>query len=840
MSNERWLDLCEVFEAVRNVLPEQREALLGELAGDNPSLRRDVESLLSWHERAAGFLEPPPEAGERLRIGSDRLLRVLGVGGMGVVYLAERDDGEYDRRVAIKLLPASTLGGGAALAHVLSGELVERFRIERQILATLDHPGIAKLLDGGTTPDGLPYLVMEYVDGERIDQYCSRTKPSLRDRLLLFQKVCAAVQFAHQHLVVHRDLKPSNILVDASGDARLLDFGIAKLLSAGDAEAPTQGAQIGGRLMTPEYASPEQVTGGAITTASDVYALGALLYELLTGQRAQPVGSRTAEEIHRAVCVEVPSNPSAAAEARAASREAHRFARLLKGDLDNIVLRALNKDPQRRYGSAAELAEDLDRFLAGLPVRARGHGALYRAGKFLRRHRVASFAAIIVLGLLTSLVWNLARERRRALEERDGAQALSELLVELYSLSAGNASEPQSRVAGQLLSRVGARAETQLADQPRTRAAVLDTLGRVHGMLGNYDDAERLLATAVALRLGPDPSAANRSLAHLGKVLRQKGDFARAEELLGDALKDGPRAGPEIWRLFTQLELGTVLRRQYRWPEATARYEEAVALARSLPDHNEPTNLLEDRRETLALAQHELALLWFDRGRFRAAETTLREALALYEAVPYRPETTRASMLHSLGRFALQLGRSEEAAGLLERALSLKLELYGWNDSEVFFTLWQLARAQAARGELAKARDTAEKALEVGREALGEANPSYLLALSDQAGILAASGSCSTAELMAHSALERLRNRVGTRHRNLGPMLGRLSSIRLALGDLASAEDLAREGIASQERIFGADHPEVVALARWRETAPRSPALCLAPTPRPHSRKEKT
>jgi tRNA A-37 threonylcarbamoyl transferase component Bud32 len=393
-----WQRVKEVFEDAVMRAPDARAAFLEGACGGDLDLRREVDSLLAAHHDAGPFLSGPaqPDASppEPRRIGPYRVLGVIAHGGMGTVYRAVRDDDAFQKTVALKLVR-----GGAA------SEFVERrFRQERQILGRLQHPHIATILDGGTSEEGHPYLVMEHVEGRPVTTWCDERALGARPRLALFGAVCAAVQYAHQNLVVHRDLKPDNILVTGDGTPKLLDFGIARLVAAGvDPDtAPTASLLP---MMTPEYASPEQVRGDPVTTASDVYALGVLLYELLAGRRPYEVKADSMAEIVRAVCQTDPPPPSAAFPARLAPSE-------LKGDLDTIVMRALRKEPERRYPSVQALAEDVQRHLDGLPVRARPDTVRYRAAKFVGRNRgLVAATALVVLALAGGLMATLSQAR---------------------------------------------------------------------------------------------------------------------------------------------------------------------------------------------------------------------------------------------------------------------------------------------------------------------------------------------------------------------------------------------------------------------------------------------
>ncbi|MEP6601407.1 MAG: protein kinase [Nitrospirota bacterium] len=433
MPPQKWEELKHLFEGALERVPGADRALFLEQHCNDAEIRAELESLLAEHDDLGQFIEGPPpglakalvgaaaESMEGRQIGPYRLVRKLGEGGMGAVYLAARSDEQFEKQVAIKVLRS-----GAA-----SKDMIRRFLAERQILANLEHPSIARLLDGGTTPEGEPYLVMEYVNGVPIDRYCREQGLSIDERLSIFGKVCTAVEHAHRNLIVHRDLKPANILVTADGNPKLLDFGIAKLLRAESfvLEDP-HATHTGLRLMTPEYASPEQVRGESITTVCDVYSLGILLYELLTDQRPYQFTNCLIQEVARVICEEVPQPPStrikdSGATAREStgavttSRDERKLSRRLSGDLDTIVLMALRKEPARRYQSVTDLRKDLERHQHGLPVTARKDSVRYRGAKFLRRNRMPVAAAALVIGAGSVALWQAnAARRERAVVER--------------------------------------------------------------------------------------------------------------------------------------------------------------------------------------------------------------------------------------------------------------------------------------------------------------------------------------------------------------------------------------------------------------------------------------
>jgi serine/threonine-protein kinase len=519
MDANRWKRVQELFEAALELDAGGRADFLRGECGDDRELCDEVlslidadsgeHSLLDGH--AVDALEPEPavEEGaaslEGALVGPYRVIERIGAGGMGAVYLAERADGHFERKVALKVIKRG----------MDTEEILARFRSERQILAQLRHLNIAHLLDGGVTDDGRPYFTMEYVDGVPIDRYCDEHRLTVEERLALFETVCEAVQYAQHNLVVHRDLKPSNILVTNDGQVKLLDFGIAKVVGEESEHERTGDAGLtrtGVRMMTPGYASPEQVRGEAVTTATDVYSLGVVLFELLAGHRPYNVMAETPRELERAIVETPPQRLSTAVAATrervdAASRsvvtttpedvaEARRaipaqLRKRLSGDLDNICLMALRKEPDRRYASAGLLLLDLQRHRQGIPVTARRDTFVYRAQKFAQRNRGAVVAAalivVVVAALTTFYTMRLARERDRARLEAAKAAEVSEFLQSLFEVADPGQSKGEDITARELLDRGAERIETELAGQPEVQAEMMHVVGTVYHTLSVVD-----------------------------------------------------------------------------------------------------------------------------------------------------------------------------------------------------------------------------------------------------------------------------------------------------------------------------------------------------------------
>ena len=526
-----WRRIEEVFLAALDQPVETREKFVENACGGDDPLRQEVISMLRSHEETGNFLEIPAyqqnaellveqegalKVGEQL--GDYRILSLLGEGGMGEVYLAE--DLSLGRKVALKLVRPGF--GGT--------NLVRQFQREERILAGLTHPNIARLYGGAVSPAGVPYFVMEYVEGERLDSYCDLRRLGLRERLALFRKICAAVSYAHQHLIIHRDLKPANIRVTADGEPKLLDFGIAKLLDTESAAAPEQTVTIT-NAMTPDYASPEQLRGEAMTTATDVYSLGVILFELLTGTKPYQTKSRSISEISRAITDQEPTRPSTAV-ARG-QRPDVRGRKLLRGDVDNIVLTALRKEPARRYSSAGQFSEDIRRHLEGLPIVARKDTVGYRAIKFVGRNRVTvAAAALVVVAIVAALIVSLW-QAKQARAQRDVAQRISSFLQNMLGSAAPQVKGIEVKVSD-LLEDASARARSELANEPGVMADVLMTLGRTYISLSLADKAEADLRTALAASLKANgelhPTTA-ATMGWLGLALAYRGQAGEGEQI---------------------------------------------------------------------------------------------------------------------------------------------------------------------------------------------------------------------------------------------------------------------------------------------------------------------
>jgi eukaryotic-like serine/threonine-protein kinase len=748
---ERWQQVKSILEGALERTPGERTAYLeAECSGDG-ELRAEVDSLLGSEDVLGDFIEEPlfdlrgPAAdawGEGAQAGPYRVLREIGHGGMGTVYLAEKADGDYEGQFALKVIRRG----------MDSEEVLRRFRSERRILTQLDHPQIARVLDGGTTADGRPYFVMEYVEGRPVTEFCDEENLSIPQRLELFLAVCAAVHFAHQNLVVHRDLKPANILVTRAGVPKLLDFGIAKLLDPDQTEPAL--TVLERRPMTPLYASPEQLRGKQVTTASDVYALGVLLYLLLTGRSPYGLTPPEGEELFQAVCEEDPPRPSAVAGLVPAGRgpqgEPRLLRRRLAGDLDTIVLRAMHKDPQRRYASAEQLAADIRNHLEGLPVLARPDTAFYRLGKFTRRHRWGvGFAA---LALLFVLVFSLTVTQlwRQAVRERDRATAISDFLQKVFTVPDPGQSRGEEITAREVLDQGTEKISRDLQDQPELRATLMDTMALVYRNLGLFEQARKLGEKSLAIRrqvLGDDDPLVAESLQTLGVLLREMGDNAAAERLLREAL--------EIHRK--------------RGATDTADYAKAV---------NDLAGLLEHKRD------------------LNGAEKLYRESLALKQRLLGREHEDVARGLSNLGHLLHARKDYDGAERFYLEALAMRRRLFGAVHPEVATTLANLGIFYEDRGDLVRAEQTYREVLAMRRKLFGPRHPKLARSLYSLASLRQKQLDVHEAEPLYREAVSIADQSQGLAPDERAIYRRGLASVLLDQRRAAEAEPLAREALA--------------------------------------------
>lgn len=776
ISPERWRALSPYLDRALDLAADERAAWLMSVSAQDPALGADLRRMLARHQvvHDSRFLEEavvdprtmlaPSLAGHV--VGSYRLVSLIGQGGTGSVWLAERCDGRFRGRAAVKLLNVALLGR--------AGE--ERFKREGTILARLQHPRIAHLIDAGVSPAGQPYLVIEHVDGRTIDKYCDERALGIEARLHLFLEVLEAVAHAHANLIVHRDIKPPNVLVSTDGQVKLLDFGIAKLIqgdpewggaaTTSDPGALTREAGVG---LTPEYAAPEQLSGGAVTTAADVYALGVLLYVLLSGQHPAGRALRSPATLIRAIVDTEPLRPSDAVVSAAVPDDAlaghakqcgtttTRLRRTLRGDLDTIVARSLKKNAAERYHSVGALADDIRRFLRHEPISARPDTLRYRTATFVRRHRggVAATAAVVLLiaGLTAVHTSRLSAARDRAERETVKAVKVSELLMGLLTSADPYTirDKPEEPTLRAVLDGGAEQVQKELAEEPELQAEMLTMMGRTYRRLGAYDKSRQLLEQALASgrkAFGAEDVHVAQTLDYLGVVLADKGDYAGAARMLEQAL--GMRRkllGADHADVAVSLaELGRVYQDRGLNESAEPLHREALEIRRRvLGDHDKETAVSQSDlasvlrlngdlagAETLlrqclrtnietrgadhpntSATLHDLALIAATRGDYRSAELQLRQVLAAQRKTLGDRHPIVATTLNSLSRVLREQRRYDEAASVLEDAVGIARAALGGDHQLVAIYTLNLASVQLARKHPAAAEPLARDGLRI-------------------------------------------------------------------------------------------------------------------------------
>ncbi len=793
MNPERWQRVKEVFDQVCDVDTARRAALLHSACGGDDALRSEVESLLESSREAPAMLDvpaiqtfsdlPATRPDERRigqRVGAYRLTDVIASGGMGTVYMAERADQQFEKRVAIKLI-----------RHGMADEQsLRRFRNERQTLASLDHPNIARLLDGGVTPDGLPFLVMEYVEGLPIERYCDARRLSTVQRMRLFLTVCSAVQYAHQSLIVHRDIKPNNILVTDDGVPKLLDFGIAKVV---DAERDVaEGGTVGEhRMLTPEYASPEQIRNEPITTATDVYSLGVVLYVLLTGHRPYRFKSRSLYEMQRAVCEQDPLCPSLAVshtvqvpatdgttrtitpEMVSATREGEpgRLRRRLAGDVDAIVMRAMHKDPRRRYPSAQQLADDIERYLSGLPLAARRGNFAYYARKYIRRHAVSALTiATVALSLIGGII-GTSWQARVAAQQRD------------LALGAQNRAAEQRDLAIEARQRAAEQRDLALAAQERAERETASALVETQKSERVITFLQKMLGAANPREFGPD--------ARVRDVLDQA-SYHVAEEF-----GDDPEVESAIHSTLGETYIGLG-----EFDRAEPHLQRALEIQQDIHrgDHAD-----------VARSHARLGVLYYQRGDLQAALEHSAQAVAITRRVYGERHPEIATALNNLGVIERNLGNLDEAEESLRSALSMRRALYPQPHPETAESLNNLGNIMRMRGDLAQAEALVAESLEIRRNTLGESHPDTIQSLENLAVVLATQKNYETAEPLMRQAIDFIREVSGENHPDLASSLQNLAGVRYLREDYAESAALSEEALRIRSAALPAGHPRLLA-----------------------------
>jgi len=746
--NENWERVQSLFLEALDLAPEERGTFLDEACAGDKELRREVESLIghdsideqlisdALQDTAESLFDAENVAGARL--GAWRVLREIGRGGMGTVYLASRDDDQFRKHVAIKVV-----------AHGMdSAEVLNRFRHERQILAHLDHPYIARLIDGGNTPRGKPFLVMEYVEGRPIDVYCTEQKLDVADQLRLFLKVCDAVSYAHRNLIIHRDLKPGNILVASDGSPKLLDFGIAKVLdeiSGGVAENAT-------RVLTPEYGSPEQSCGEAVTTATDVYSLGGVLYKLLTGVAPHPIHDKNPVAIMRAINDEDVLSPS-------------ELRHELSADLDSILLKALHREPPRRYRSVDQFSSDIERLMEGRPVTARPDTVWYRAGKYVRRHVLVTGMGAAIVVLLAGFAVLQSIQLRKTRGERDRANRITDFMTGMFKVPDPSESRGQKVTAREILDKASQNITSGLSNDSELQADLKFAMAGTYTGLGLYSQARSLAGSALEIR----------------------------QRVLGDTNRK---------TLESQNQVAWLLDREDHYPEAETLIRRTISTDERALGMDDPLTLD---------AMDRLSAILQDMGRFQDEETLQRQVVELcsHRLGPENPRTIRAEAL--LASSISFQGRNAEAESVYRKVLGDEQSVFGADAPETLATMRSLANTLKDQARYAEAEDLYRQTLAGQQRVLGAEHPvttDTMVALAYD--LFHGAGRVPEAESLYRQAFEIERRVLGPESRITLRAQEGLAIVLLMDGQNAEAERLQRDILAIRQRELGPEHTDVL------------------------------
>lgn len=823
-----WNKVQKLFDEALSVDKSDRITFLRERCKDDNDLFDEVISLLSADDEVHPVFDKPASelitADRKLnfvgqQIGNYKLIEEIASGGMGTVFLAERCDGVFDQKVALKIIKPG-------LSTI---PIIRRFQHERQILANLQHPNIAKLFDGGITSDSRPFFTMEYVDGIPIDKYCDKHKLTIKERLKLFTDVCNAVQYAHNNLVIHRDLKPSNILITNDGSIKLLDFGISKVLTAEDENKnlPTI-TQAELNLLTPEYSSPEQIKNSKISVSTDVYSLGLILYKLLTGKPAQKFNTRTFNEYEKVVCEKTIPRPSTilikignqnleksiSEICKNRKTQPSKLKKSLKGDLDNICMTALRKEPERRYASVEMFAYDIERYLNHLPIRARKESFVYTSKKFIVRNKtsvmMASVLFFVVNGLILFYTMQLKSERDKAEIEAQKSKQAASFLQELFLVSDPSKSKGETITARELLDKGAAKLRAGLADEPEIKSQLLNTIGKVYTNLGLFKSAEDVFLQIKknAGIQGIDKETLVETLLNLGSLYRIKGEYKLAGNILQKALVEIKNNFDEENPLLGDcyLNLGGLNYETGNFKLSHDYYKNARKIF---------IKHYEYESEQVAAVIHDLGILEFDEGNLDRVDSLYREALRIEIKLNGEINADVAAYQNDLGQVLRHKGQFEEAGKLYEKALNTRMKLLGNNHPDVANTLNHISRLYYNQGMFDKAEPFARKSLKIRLTVFDETHPEVSASRSSLAGILFAKKKYSEAEELYRTAYKASLKKLGEKHPYTPALLGNLGRSLMEQKKYKEADfDLTRS-LNLLKNIFPDDNVYILGRINW-------------------------
>jgi len=829
MEKRQWNKISRIFDIALTLPGSRRTTYIKHLCAGDTILESEINELLASVEASGSLLDEQLRRNKALltdlsqhlkqseaprslvgtTVGRWKVVELLGRGGMGNVYKVKLEGSDIHQQGALKILRKG----------LDTPENMQRFRLEKQILAGLNHPNIANMIEGGISQEGLPYLVMEYVEGKTLPEYCDKNFLNIEQRLKLFNTICTAVQYAHKNLIVHRDLKPENILVTNEGRVKILDFGIAKLLDPDLYEFKTVETRQGLRLMSLDYAAPEQFSGEKVTTSTDLYSLGMLLYELLSGLPPFDFEAKKYRSVVQIIREVPPRSPSQRLTqlsdtnllsqiANNRSTRTEQLINTLKGDLDAIVLKALRKEPEERYRSADKLTDDINFYLQDKPVVARGEAANYKFKKFMIRHRtpiaISSIFIICVSMLITYYTYQLAIERDSARFEAETATHVSDFLLSLFDASTPEFAKGDTITAEMLLSN-GLKQINNLQDQPLLQARMLNNIGSAYQKLGLYDKAEQPLQNALLLRKKysvPDNIEIANSLISLGLLKRHQGNIAEAESLYFEALSiQEKELGNEHTAVASTLNnLGVIHRRKGLYEEAIHYYTNALNIWENAvkPDHLE-----------VAKTKQNMGAVLLEQEKLSQAKSVFEEALSIYIEHGGEKHPMVATIILNLAHVNKEQQNFEKAETLYRQALDIQNKVHGENSPETAITLNNLGILLAKNNRLLAAEPLLNKSLQIRRKLLGQNHPEYVASLHNLAFLYQQNKHYTKADSIYQQTLKKWRKIVGSNHPNVAVTLNNLGAINKNLKRYSLAEKYFKKALQIRKETLNNDHPAV-------------------------------
>ncbi len=815
MDSDQWQKIGIIFEEALKLSEPGRTEFLLNACGNDYKLLAEVRSLIEADTNIPSVLKgkasdaihiQPRKNYEGTIIGSYKIINQIAEGGMGAVFLAERADGQFEQKVALKLIKPG----------MNSGEIIKRFQIERQILARLQHPNIARLLDGGLTEENLPYFTMEYVEGDNIDVYCDKNNLSVNERLKLFAEVCNAIKYAHQNLVIHRDLKPSNIIIKKDGTVKLLDFGIAKVFTEDKSTEQSALTRTGLYVMTPEYASPEQIKGEAITTSTDIYSLGLILYQLITGEKAYEIKTQSPLELEKIICFTEPAKPSSAVRSLLvkdkikAEKISHahkinldKLVKTLSGDLDNICLMALRKEPERRYSSAVQFQQDIENYLEGRPISARQNTIYYRTNKFIIRHKIAvvsAFSILLIAATLTTFYFiQLKKERDKAQNEAQKAEEVSKFLTNIFKLSDPYQARGETITARELLDKGAEKINQELSDQPDIKATMLSLIGNVYSNLGLFDKSEILLKEALEIRkrFNSNSMEEAKSLRNLGELYTYKGEYSKADSLLNQALNiykinSAKEDNNYAWILG---DLAWVYKSRGSYSKSELYYKKSIEM---LKKNNEKDN------EDFLTMMNNFALELHEEGKYDEAEKMFKETLQLQKKIyGDKPHPEISTTTYNLAELLRDRGKYDEAEKMFKTSLAMDTKLSGPENPDVAYSLQGLASVYKIKGNFDEAQKLFVRVLNMRKKFLGNNHPDVAYAISNLGLLYYAEQKYDSAKKYYEKALILHTKLNGPNHPSVAICLNKLGFINYKKGNYVKAESQIRHSMQIEEKSIG-------------------------------------